>query len=301
LEACGRALETRSDTEVLLRAWPHWGGGCLGRLRGMFAFALWDARERRIHLVRDPLGIKPLHYGFTRHGSLVFASELKGLLAHPDVVRRLDPRALEDYLALGYIPDPRTIYHGIHKLPPGHWLSWRGGEAPVIRQFWDVPFEVDAGMGMDEAVPRLRGLLDEAVAGQMVSDVPLGAFLSGGVDSSAVVAAMCRSGHGPVDTCAIGFDHDAYDETVHARRVAWHLGTRHHEERVGSADHGLLDMLAGMYDEPFADSSALPTWRVCQLARRHVTVALSGDGGDENFAGYRRHRLHAWESRLRAG
>jgi asparagine synthase (glutamine-hydrolysing) len=300
LEAAGMAFATRSDTEVLLRAWQHWGEGCLQRLRGMFAFAVWDVRASRIFLARDHVGVKPLYYGFTRAGDLVFASELKGLLAHPEVERTLDPQALEDYLALGYVPDPKCIYRGIFKLPPGHWLSWRAGEsAPVARRYWDVPFALQ-GSSVQAAVMQLRGLLDESVSSQMVSDVPLGAFLSGGVDSSAVVASMCRAKHGAVNTCAIGFDHAAFDETAHARRVAEHLGTTHFEERVDADDHDLLDTLAGIYDEPFADSSALPTYRVCELARRHVTVALSGDGGDENFAGYRRYRLHAWESGLRA-
>jgi asparagine synthase (glutamine-hydrolysing) len=301
LESAGVAFASHSDTEVLLRAWQQWGEACLDRLRGMFAFAMWDMRASRIFLVRDHLGVKPLYYAFTRAGDLVFASELKGLLAHPDVERTLDPQALEDYLALGYVPDPKCIYRGIFKLPPGHWLSWRAGEpAPAPRRYWDVPFAT-ARIDEGAAVLQLRTLLNESVASQMVADVPLGAFLSGGVDSSAVVASMCRAGRGAVNTCAIGFDHAAFDETAYARQVAQHLGTTHFEERVDADDHDLLDTLAGIYDEPFADSSALPTYRVCELARRHVTVALSGDGGDENFAGYRRYRLHAWESGLRAG
>jgi asparagine synthase (glutamine-hydrolysing) len=301
LESAGIVFTSHSDTEVLLRAWQQWGEACLDRLRGMFAFAIWDMRASRIFLVRDHLGVKPLHYAFTRAGNLVFASELKGLLAHPDVERKLDPQALEDYLALGYVPDPKSIYRGIFKLPPGHWLSWRAGEArPGVRRYWDVPFAT-ARIEEGAAVQHLRVLLNESVASQMVADVPLGAFLSGGVDSSAVVASMCRAGRGTVNTCAIGFDHAGFDETAYARQVAQHLGTTHFEERVDSDDHDLLDTLAGIYDEPFADSSALPTYRVCGLARRHVTVALSGDGGDENFAGYRRYRLHAWESGLRAG
>ncbi|HJR14623.1 MAG TPA: XrtA/PEP-CTERM system amidotransferase [Rhodanobacteraceae bacterium] len=301
LEALGVVFHSRSDTEVLLRAWQRWGEACLTRLVGMFAFAIWDMRARRVHLARDPIGIKPLYYGFTGARDLVFASELKGLLAHPGVERRIDPQALEDYLALGYVPDPKCIYRGIFKLPPGHWLSWRAGEpAPVPRQYWDVPFQQAAGVTLDEAAAQLRGLLDESVAGQMIADVPLGAFLSGGVDSSAVVASMSRASRQPVRTCSIGFDHGAFDETEYARRVAEHLHTRHFEKRVSPDDYSLLDTLATIYDEPFSDSSALPTYRVCELARTQVTVALSGDGGDENFAGYRRYRLHAWESGLRA-
>lgn len=301
LEAVGLVFATNCDTEVVLRAWQHWGEASLPRLRGMFAFALWDMRAKRLFLARDPLGIKPLHYGFTARGDLVFASELKGLLAHPEVRRELDPQALADYLALGYVPDPKCIFRGLAKLPPGHWLAWRAGEtAPEPRQYWDVPFSDVCAANVGDATAELRGLLDAAVASQMVADVPLGAFLSGGVDSSAVVASMRRVATGEVNTCAIGFDHAAFDETRYAREVASHLGTQHHEERVASDDYYLLDRLAGVYDEPFADSSALPTYRVCELARRHVTVALSGDGGDENFAGYRRYRLHAAESRARA-
>ncbi|HET8555181.1 MAG TPA: XrtA/PEP-CTERM system amidotransferase [Rhodanobacteraceae bacterium] len=301
LEGQGHTFASRCDTEVLLRAWQHWGDQCLTRLRGMFAFALWDMRAERIFLARDHVGIKPLHYGFTRRGDLVFASELKGLLVHPDVERRIDPQALEDYLTLGYVPDPKCIYRGIFKLPPGCWLSWRAGEGvPVARQYWDVPCAVDDSLVEDEAVAQLRDVLDDSVLGQMMADVPLGAFLSGGVDSSAVVASMARLSRRPVHTYAIGFDHARFDETAYARQVAEHLHTNHVAETVCADDHDLIDTLAGIYDEPFADSSALPTWRVCQLARRHVTVVLSGDGGDENFAGYRRYRLHALESGLRA-
>jgi asparagine synthase (glutamine-hydrolysing) len=301
LQTLGVVFTSHSDTEVLLRAWQHWGEACLSRLVGMFAFAVWDVRKQRVFLARDHVGIKPLYYGFTRAGDLVFASELKGLLVHPNVDFKLDPRALEDYLAFGYVPDPKSIYQGIFKLPPGHWLSWKAGEsAPEPCQYWDLPFEIDGSASLDEATARLRSLVDDAVASQMVSDVPLGAFLSGGVDSSAVVASMSRQTQEPVNTCSIGFDDSRFDETAYARQVAQRLHTRHFEERVSSNDYDLLDMLADIYDEPFADSSALPTWRVCQLARKHVTVSLSGDGGDENFAGYRRYRLHAWESGLRA-
>ncbi len=301
LETLGIVFTSDSDTEVLLRAWQQWGEACLPRLVGMFAFAVWDMRAQRIFLARDQIGIKPLYYGFTNSGDLVFASELKGVLAHPGVPRELNPQALEDYLALGYVPDPKSIYRGISKLPPGHWLSWHAGEpAPSARRYWDAPFKVDTQLGEGEACAKLRTLLDDAVSGQMIADVPLGAFLSGGVDSSAVVAAMSRISPQPVRTCSIGFDHGGFDETVYARQVARHLHTQHFEQRVSADDYMMLDTLAGIYDEPFSDSSALPTYRVCELARTQVTVALSGDGGDEDFAGYRRYRLHAWESGLRA-
>ncbi|TAN02999.1 MAG: amidotransferase 1, exosortase A system-associated [Rhodanobacteraceae bacterium] len=301
LEARGAVFHSHSDTEVLLRAWQHWGTECLQRLVGQFAFAVWDMRARRVYLARDHVGVKPLYYGFTTRGDLVFASELKGILAHPDVARELDPRALEDYLALGYVPEPRSIFRSVFKLSPGHWLGWAAGEAPPVpRQYWDLPFALDNALTESEACTQLRSQLDRSVASQMVADVPLGAFLSGGVDSSAVVASMTRASREAVRTCSIGFDHDAFDETGYAQQVALHLRTRHFEKRVGGDDSSMLDALAAIYDEPFADSSALPTYRVCELARRHVTVALSGDGGDENFAGYRRYRLHAWESGMRA-
>lgn len=301
LEAHGAVFGSRCDTEVLLRAWQYWGEGCLTRLVGMFAFGIWDMRAKRLFLARDPIGIKPLHYGFTASGDLVFASELKGLLAHPDVRQRIDPQALEEYLAFGYVPDPGTIFHGIRKVAPGHWLTWRGGEPePTPRQYWDVPFRTGTCPSTNDAAGQLRSLLDDSVKSQMVSDVPLGAFLSGGVDSSAVVAAMCRATAEPIRTCSIGFDRREFDETAYARQVAEHLHTQHFERRVGADDFALLDTLASIYDEPFADSSAMPTYRVCELARTQVTVALSGDGGDENFAGYRRYRWHAWESRLRS-
>ncbi|MGH8191886.1 MAG: XrtA/PEP-CTERM system amidotransferase [Rhodanobacteraceae bacterium] len=301
LEANGVAFHSRCDTEVLLRAWQHWGEDCLPRLVGMFAFAVWDMRAKRIYFARDPIGIKPLHYGFTRAGDLVFASELKGVLAHPGVRRKIDPQALEDYMAFGYVPDPKTIYRGIRKLPAGHWLTWRAGEPESVpRRYWDVPFKLDAGIRADEAGTQLRALLDQSVESQMIADVPLGAFLSGGVDSSAVVASMSRVSRKPVRTCSIGFDHGGFDETEYARLVAQQLQTQHFERRVNPDDYTLLDTLAAVYDEPFSDSSALPTYRVCELARTQVTVALSGDGGDENFAGYRRYRMHAWESGIRA-
>lgn len=301
LEDVGSVFRSHSDTEVVLRAWQHWGESCLGRMVGMFAFGVWDMRAQRIFLARDHLGVKPLHYGFTRAGDLVFASELKGLLAHPGVQRRLDPQALEDYMAFGYVPDPKTIYHGIFKLSPGHVLNWHAGEPlPSARQYWDIPFALTGRVTEDAAVAQLRALLDRSVQGQMIADVPLGAFLSGGVDSSAVVASMSRTSRQPVRTCSIGFERADFDETTYARRVAEHLHTRHFERRVDADDYALLDTLAAVYDEPFSDSSALPTYRVCELARSQVTVALSGDGGDENFAGYRRYRLHAWESGLRA-
>ncbi|MES1930692.1 asparagine synthase [Salinisphaera dokdonensis CL-ES53] len=289
------------DTETLLRAWQHSGVDCVSGLRGMFAFAVWDAGRRRLFLARDRLGIKPLYYGFTRDRDLVFGSELKALLVHPRLERKLDSQALEAYLALGYVPDPLSIFQTVRKLEPGHTLSYDANSKKVqLNRYWDVDFAEANTSDFDSDAAELLERVDDTVRMRLVADVPLGAFLSGGVDSSAVVASMARQTGTPVNTCAIGFDNPAFDETEHALLVARHLGTQHRDQQVAVGDHGLIDRLTGIYDEPFADSSALPTYRVCELARRQVKVALSGDGGDENFAGYRRYRMHWAESRARA-
>lgn len=300
LETAGYRFEGHCDTETLLRAWQHWGAECVHRLRGMFAFAVWDAETKRIHLVRDRLGIKPLYYATTARGDLVFGSELKTLMAHPDLSRRLEPRAIEGYLALGYVPEPLSIFAGAYKLAAGHRLSWAAGEGePHSEAYWDVDFSPRSAPNESVAADELHARLDDAVRMRLVADVPLGAFLSGGVDSSAVVSLMAGASDDAVKTCAIGFDEAAFDESDYARRVAEQYHTDHREHRISGDDFGLIDTLVDVYDEPFADSSALPTYRVCQLARQQVTVALSGDGGDEDFAGYRRYRLHAAESRAR--
>jgi asparagine synthase (glutamine-hydrolysing) len=301
LRARGHRFRSASDTEVLVHAWEEWGEACVGRLRGMFAFALWDARQRTLFLARDRLGIKPLHYAILPDGRLLFASELKGLLAHPDLPRRIDAFAVEDYLAYGYVPDPRTIYQGARKLPPGHWLSWRVGQsAPREERYWRLRFAAREGLEARRAAEELLERLEQAVALHLVADVPLGAFLSGGIDSSAVVATMSRVAAGGVNTCSIGFDRPDHDETAFARQVAEACNTRH---RVGQArvhDLAVIEDLPLVYDEPFADASAIPTMQLCALARQAVTVALSGDGGDELFAGYRRHRWHLHEEWVRA-
>lgn len=302
LEAAGHRFRTHCDTEVILHAWREWGEGCVERFRGMFAFALWDRPRQTLFLARDRLGVKPLHYAFTPDGRLLFASELKSLLADPAIARDLDPFAIEDYFAFGYVPDPRTIFAGVHKLAPGHTLTLRRGQAPgAPRRYWDVEFRT--GEPVPEEAPaaeELTARLREAVRIRMVAEVPLGAFLSGGVDSSAVVAMMAGLSQDPVNTCSISFGDPAFDEAAYAAAVADRYGTRHHVECVDPDDFDLIDRLATLYDEPFADSSALPTYRVCELARRRVTVALSGDGGDEGFAGYRRYRGHLHEERMRA-
>ena len=300
LARLGHVFHTKSDTEVIVHAWEAWGEACVERFRGMFAFALWDRKRETLFLARDRLGVKPLYYAALPHGQLVFGSELKSLAAHPAFGRELDPLAIEDYFALGYVPEPRTIYQTARKLPPAHTLTVRRGQAfPEPREYWDVRFTLDNRIGEADARAELIERLEESVRLRMIAEVPLGAFLSGGVDSSAVVAMMARTSGEPVNTCSIAFSDPAYDESRYALQVAGRYRTNHRVERVDTDDFGLVDILARTYDEPYADSSAIPTWRVCQLARRHVTVALSGDGGDESFAGYRRYRLHAMEEHLR--
>ncbi|MES2116734.1 MAG: XrtA/PEP-CTERM system amidotransferase [Pseudomonadota bacterium] len=301
LQQYGHIFRTHCDTEVIAHAWEQWGSRCVDHLRGMFAFALWDRNEQTLFLARDRLGVKPLYYARLDNGQLAFASELKALLLHPAMPRALDPLAVEDYFAYGYVPDPRTIFERARKLPPGHTLCVRkGGAVPATQPYWDVPFAPVAVASPAQAADELTARLAEAVRMRLVAEVPLGAFLSGGVDSSAVVAMMAQCMQEPVNTCAIAFGDPRYDETSYARAVAAHCATRHHELRVDGQDTGLIDQLATLYDEPFADSSALPTYRVCQLARQRVTVALSGDGGDENLAGYARYRWHVQEERWRA-
>ncbi len=297
----GARFATDGDTEVILAAWQQWGPDCLKRFNGMFAFALYDHRDRTLFLARDRLGVKPLFTAELSDGSLAFASELKGLLAHPLLRRDIDPLAVEDYLAWGYVPDHRSILKGVEKLAAGHYRLLRHDSPPAKPvQWWDVDFSQRHEGSEADLSAQLLHHLREGVTSRMVSDVPLGAFLSGGVDSSSVVALMAESSANPVTTCSIGFDVAALDETSHARKVARMFATDHHERIVDPDDFGALDALAGMFDEPFADASALPTWRVCQLARENVTVALSGDGADEAFAGYRRQVFHAREEQARS-
>ncbi len=297
----GAQFQTQGDTEVILAAWQQWGPDCLRRFNGMFAFALYDHGDHTLFLARDRLGVKPLFTAELSDGSLAFASELKGLLAHPLLRRDIDPLAVEDYLAWGYVPDHRSILRGVEKLPAGHYrLLCHDAPAAKPVQWWDVDFSRRHTGSEADLSAQLLHHLREGVTSRMVSDVPLGAFLSGGVDSSSVVALMAENSNTPVNTCSIGFDVAALDETSHARKVAQLFATDHRERIVDPDDFGALDALAGMFDEPFADASALPTWRVCQLARENVTVALSGDGADEAFAGYRRQVFHAREEQARS-
>lgn len=301
LKAKGYSFKTRCDTEVILHAWCEWGVDCVQRFRGMFAFAIHDRERGCLFMARDRLGIKPLFYSLLGNGQLVFGSELKVLKEHPELPRKLNPTAVEEYFAFGYVAEPDTIYQGVYKMSPGHCLLVeRGKPLGQQHQYWDIPFASAAPMSEEEMRAGLLERMREAVDIRMVAEVPLGAFLSGGVDSSAVVAMMAQLQSEPVHTCAIGFDVDKFDETSYARLVADRYKTDHYEHTVSSDDFDLLDKLGWLYDEPYADSSAIPTYRVCELARNKVVVALSGDGGDENLAGYRRYRWHMNEEKLRS-
>jgi len=290
LEAAGHRFYTATDTEVIVHAYEQWGTGAIGRLRGMFGLAVWDANARRLLVARDRIGIKPMHYA-TVNGRLYFGSELKSLLEAPDLPRDLDPAALDHYLSFLYTPRDASIIKSVRKLPPGHLLTWTDGQI-AIEQYWQMPATEGFRGSEEEAVQQLRAVLSDAVRSHMVSDVPLGAFLSGGVDSSLVVGLMSEASAARVKTFSIGFHEPGFNELQHARRVADHFGTEHHEFVVEPDGVGILDRLISHFDEPFADSSAIPTWYVSEMARRHVTVVLSGDGGDELFGGYDRYLPH---------
>lgn len=298
LQARGHQFRTNSDTETIVHAYEEFGASCVAHLRGMFAFAIWDDREKKVFIARDRVGKKPLYYSVTRGGTLVFGSELKSLLEHPDVERNLSPPALDAYFSLGYVPDPISIFDNVEKLPPGHHLTFTNGRL-VVERYWDFSYDVTNngdngtndgnGHQASDYLQELRELLDEAVKLRLVSDVPVGAFLSGGIDSSTVVALMARHMDQPVKTFSIGFHEDSYDELKYARLTAKKFGTEHHEFLVTPDICEVVDELAWHFDEPFADSSALPTYVVSKLAREHVKVVLTGDGGDELFAGYSRY------------
>jgi len=303
LKQLGHQFRTHSDTEVIVHAWEQWGVECVKHFRGMFAFAIWDSVNKILFLARDRLGIKPLYYAQLANGEFIFGSELKSLMAHPNISRAIDPMAVEEYFAFGYVPEPRTILKGVFKLEPGHTLQYaKLAYGPIIRQYWNIPFSpLPRSYSEQDIEQELVERLREAIRIRLVAEVPLGAFLSGGVDSSAVVALMAGlDPDKPVNTCSIGFGDPKYNETDYALQVAKQYKTNHYTEQVAADDFDLLDELATLYDEPFADSSAIPTYRVCELARKRVTVALSGDGGDENFAGYRRHRWHMNEELIRS-
>jgi len=299
LEAAGHQFRTHCDTEVLVHLYEDEGPGFLQHLVGMFALAIWDSRQRLLLLARDRLGQKPLVYR-EEPGRLLFASELKSLLEVPGVPREIDPQALDEYLTYQYVPHARTIFRGIAKLPPGHFAVYRDGRLDV-QPYWRPDFNVEEPRPAEEYVRQLRAAMTAAVESQLQSDVPLGAFLSGGIDSSIVVGLMRQLAAGPVRTFCIGFPVPEYDETHYARIAAEHFGTIHEEFRIDPRAVDVLPKLVWHYDEPFADSSAVPTWYLSQLTRQHVTVALSGDGGDELFAGYPRYQavwLAHWLDRL---
>lgn len=297
LEAAGAQFRTRSDTEVLVEAWARWGAATLERLRGMFAFAVWNHGERSLTLVRDRLGVKPLYYA--RMGDrLLFASEIKALLRHPDVPRRLNAAAVEDYLTYLYIPPPHTIFAGIEELPPAHWLRWKNGSS-TLGCYWDArprPADDAAASGATRNSDvrnqeELRAELGEAVRLRLESDVPLGAFLSGGIDSSSIVALMSQASAGPVRSFSLGFGEgeEHYTELEYARIVSARYGTEHRELEIRPPCVELLPRMVALFDEPFGNPTALLIHALAELTRRHVTVALAGDGGDETFLGYPRH------------
>lgn len=287
LEARGHVFRTNSDTEAIVHLYEEYGTGCLQHLRGMFAFAIWDARQRRLFLARDRLGQKPLYYS-RFDSALLFGSELKCLLNYPGMPREIDLEALHHYLSLQYIPDPWTAFKGIHKLPPAHYLLWHDGQVQ-IRRYWDLAYVPQSQLSLEEATCRLREVVTEAVRIRLLSDVPLGAHLSGGIDSSIIVGLMAELTDQPVKTFAIGFNETHFNETPYARQVAQQFGTDHYEFVLEPDALDVLPKMMGHFDEPFADLAAMPTWYLARMTRQHVTVALNGDGGDEAFAGYRRY------------
>lgn len=290
-------FKSRTDTEVIIHLYEEMGVECLRLLRGMFAFAIWDEAKGLLFLARDRLGKKPLYYRFDGR-RLMFASEIKALLAHPSVEAEPDPAAINHYLAFGYVPGTQSAFKGIQKLPPAHYLTFCQGRIETHR-YWRVHYlpklEIDEREACEQIIQRLK----EAVRLRMISDVPLGAFLSGGIDSSAVVAMMAQLSSKPVKTFSIGFNEPRYDERKYAREIARRFETEHYEFTVQPDTIDVLDKLVWHYDEPYADSSALPTYYLCKLAREHVTVALNGDAGDENFAGYPKYLMNAIAERAR--
>jgi asparagine synthase (glutamine-hydrolysing) len=287
LEECGHIFRTNSDTETIIHAYEEYGRNCLHRLRGMFAFAIWDGRTRTLFVARDRVGKKPLYY-FLGQDRFVFGSEIKAILADPAVPVQPDLIALDHFLALHYIPSPLTAFQGIRKLPPAHWLEIHNGHLRMGR-YWKLRYTPKRNISIRDAIAELQWHLAEAVRLRLISDVPLGAFLSGGVDSSAVVAYMAQAGTQPIRTFAVGFENAIFDERPFARQVAEHLGTCHTELVVKAPHADTLPRLVWHYDEPFGDASSVPSYAIAGLTRQHVTVVLNGDGGDENFAGYDRY------------
>ncbi|WP_447979448.1 asparagine synthase (glutamine-hydrolyzing) [Candidatus Nitrospira bockiana] len=289
LELKNHAFTTKTDTEVIVHLYEEHGTECVRYLRGMFAFAIWDSKLRRLLLARDRFGKKPLYYSETSYGDLVFGSEIKSLLLTEGIKREINCQAMDDYLHLLYVPGPQTMFSGIHKLPAGHTLVCTPSTFE-IKQYWDLSYEpAERQRSITDYCEEFKALFDEAVEVRLESDVPLGAFLSGGLDSSAVVEVMTRKSKARVVCAAVGFDDEYTNELPYAREVAEHLNAEYHEYTVSAGVRDLLSKLTWHFDEPFGDSSAIPTYWVCAVARRSVTVALSGDGGDEVLGGYSRH------------
>jgi asparagine synthase (glutamine-hydrolysing) len=298
LEAKGHAFRTHSDTETIVHLYEELGEDCVAELRGMFAFAIWDCRQEKLFIARDRIGIKPLHYTVVAGKSLVFGSEIKAILQDESVPRRVNLDALSEYVSLMFVPEPVTMFAGIQKLPPAHTLTCdRHGVR--LRQYWDIRYDVNETLTEEQAAGQLYDLLKGTVTEHLLSDVPLGAFLSGGVDSSMIVGLMKQVITGTLVTSSIGFEEEEYNELPYARQMARQFGAEHHEHIVHADIAHMFPLLVWHFDEPFADSSAIPTYYVSKTAREHVTVALSGDGGDELFAGYQRYELEQFEHRLR--
>lgn len=293
----GYSFKSNTDTEVILYLYKEYGESCLALLRGMFAFAIWDKDASILFMARDRIGKKPLYYYYDG-ARIVFASELKSVVADPDVHKEINYEAFSDYFRYLYVPDPKTIYKNIYKLEPGHCLKCTK-DGIEKKQYWDVSFSNVMSESMEEISEELLKMLQESVRIRMISDVPLGAFLSGGIDSSAMVALMAREQINPVTTCSIGFDSEKFDEITFARIVSKKFNTNHHEFTVKNNAEAVLPVLTDSFDEPFADSSAVPTYYVSKLARQKVTVAISGDGGDENFAGYEKYTTDVIENKIR--
>ena len=304
LEGAGHQFKTSSDSETILHLYEDLGADCFQQLNGMFAIAIWDRRKKRLLLARDRIGKKPLFYQRTPQ-QILFGSELKALAECKDFQRDISPGAIDQFLTYQYVPHPQTIYAGSNKVPPGHYVCWEQASSGVvnfrIKRYWDVDLSVEEEMDHSTAKERLRELLNESIRLRLRSDVPLGAFLSGGVDSSLIVALASEQLDQPLHTFSIGFHEEDFDETKYAALVAGWVRSDHREHKVAADAVGILDQLVWHYDEPFGDSSAIPTWYLCEQTRKHVTVALSGDGGDELFAGYERYRalwMSRWMSRI---
>ena len=294
----GHRFRTRSDVETVLHLWEEKGERCLTELRGMFALAIWNRRDRSLFLARDRVGKKPLYYARLANGGIVFGSEIKAILQHPDVKREPDLNALDQFLTLQYVPTPMTAFRGIERIPPAHWLRWRAGKVELA-PYWRLEYENKFREPEQELKDELLRLLREAVAIRLESEVPLGAFLSGGVDSSAVVAFAAQASSQPLKTFSIGFEPSQFDESRFARMVADRFATDHHELVVKAGAPELIDDIVWHYDQPFGDSSAIPSFHVARITRPHVTVVLNGDGGDESFAGYDRYRLSRYREYFR--